>query len=70
MTWRLEPVRILAIARAVIVLLAAFGFQLSAEQTAAIYLVLELVFTEIARAQVSPKARDVGVPFEPRGYDG
>lgn len=58
MSWKLEPVRLLAIVRAVIVLLSAFGLQLSAEQTAAIYLVVELVFTEIARAQVTPKSRD------------
>lgn len=49
-----EPVLWLAALRAIVVLGTAFGLQLSAEQTGAIYLVLEAVLSLVARQQVTP----------------
>lgn len=49
-----EPVLWLATLRALIVAGTAFGLDLSAEQTGAIYLVLEAVLSLVARQKVSP----------------
>lgn len=49
-----EPVLILAFVRAVVVLVTAFGLQLTTEQIAAVYLVTEAVLSLIARQSVTP----------------
>ncbi len=49
-----EPVLILALVRAVVVLVTAFGLSLSPEQIAAVYLVAEAVLSIIARQRVTP----------------
>lgn len=49
-----EPVLILGLVRAVVVLITVFGLQLTAEQVAAIYLVAEAVLSVIARQRVTP----------------
>jgi hypothetical protein len=47
-----EPVLILALVRAVVVLATAFGLGLTPEQIAAVYLVTEAVLSLIARSNV------------------
>lgn len=49
-----EPTLILGLIRAIVVFAFAFGLDLSAEQTAAIYLVAEAVLSVINRQQVTP----------------
>lgn len=49
-----EPVAYLALVRALVVCLVAFGFGVSAEQTAGIYLAAEAVLSFVARSQVTP----------------
>lgn len=49
-----EPVLWLAALRAVVVLVVAFGADLSAEQIAAVYLVIETVLSLVARSRVTP----------------
>ena len=49
-----EPVLILGLVRAIVVLVSAFGFELSAEQVASIYLAAEAVLSVIARQKVTP----------------
>lgn len=49
-----EPVLWLAAIRAVIVLVTAFGLQLTPEQIAAVYLTAEAVLSLIARQKVTP----------------
>ena len=49
-----EPVLILGLIRAIVVLAVAFGLQLSVEQMAAVYLVAEMVISVIARQRVTP----------------
>lgn len=49
-----EPVLILGLVRAIVVLVVAFGLQLSPEQIAAVYLVAEMVISVIARSKVTP----------------
>lgn len=51
-----EPVLILGLIRAIVVCAAAYGFELSAEQTAAIYLLAEAILSIINRQQVTPVA--------------
>lgn len=53
-----EPVLWLAVLRAIIVLATSFGLDLSVEQTAAVYLVLESVLSLAARQQVTPVSSD------------
>jgi len=49
-----EPTLILGVIRAVVVVLVAFGFELSAEQTAGIYLLAEAVLSVVNRQLVTP----------------
>lgn len=49
-----EPVLWLAAVRAIVVLVTAFGLQLSPDQIAAVYLVAEAVLSLIARQRVTP----------------
>jgi hypothetical protein len=49
-----EPVLWLAAIRAIVVLVTAFGLQLTVEQVAAIYLVAEAILSLIARQRVEP----------------
>lgn len=49
-----EPVLWLSLLRAVVVLGLAFGWNLSQEQTAALYLFMEGALSLIARSQVTP----------------
>lgn len=49
-----EPVLILGLVRALVVMAVAFGLKLSPEQTAAVYLVAEMVLSVIARQRVTP----------------
>lgn len=49
-----EPVVIIAIIKAAIVLAVAFGLNLSVEQTAAVYAFVETVATLWQRSQVTP----------------
>lgn len=49
-----EPTLILGFIRALIVCIAAFGFELSAEQVAGIYLVAESFLSLVNRQQVTP----------------
>ena len=49
-----EPVLWLAALRAVVVLVTAFGADLTAEQIAAVYLVMETVLSLVARSRVTP----------------
>lgn len=49
-----EPVLWLAAIRAVVVLVTAFGLNLSTEQVAAIYVVAEAILSLIARQRVEP----------------
>lgn len=49
-----EPVLYLAMVKAAVVLLLAFGLSLSPEQTAAILLLAEAVLAFLARSQVTP----------------
>lgn len=51
-----EPVAIAALVRAVILFATAFGLKLSAEQVAAIMLVVEAVLALITRQTVTPMA--------------
>ena len=53
-TFQREPVRWAALVRAVILCASAFGFQLSAEQTAAIMLLVEAVLAVVVRENVMP----------------
>ena len=57
-----EPVMYLAIVKIALVLVVAFGLDLTIEQTAAIYALTEAVLAFIARSQVTPVAP---VPGEP-----
>lgn len=49
-----EPVLWLAAIRAIVVLVTAFGLQLTPEQIAAVYLVAEAILSLIARQRVEP----------------
>ena len=49
-----EPVLVLGFLRAVVVLAIAFGLNLTTEQIAAVYLVLELGLSLVARQRVTP----------------
>jgi len=49
-----EPVLYLALVKAAVVLVVAFGLDLSLEQTAAIVLLIEAVLAFLARSQVTP----------------
>lgn len=49
-----EPVLWLAALRALVVLVTAFGLQLSAEQVGAVYLVMETTLSLVARQRVTP----------------
>lgn len=49
-----EPTLILGLIRAIVVCVSAFGFQFSAEQTAAVYLVAEAILSVINRQNVTP----------------
>lgn len=49
-----EPVLWLGLLRAVIVCAVAFGFEMSAEQTAGIYLVAEAILSIVNRQMVTP----------------
>lgn len=49
-----EPTLILGLVRAVVVLLTAWGLELSAEQTAAVYLVAEAALSLANRQLVTP----------------
>ncbi len=49
-----EPVMYLAIVKAAVVLIVAFGFELEAEQVAAVYVLAEAVLAFVARGQVTP----------------
>jgi hypothetical protein len=49
-----EPVLVLAAVRAMVVLVTAFGLDLSAEQVAAVYLAAESVLSLVAREKVTP----------------
>lgn len=53
-----EPVLWLALLRAVVVLVTAFGLELSAEQIATVYLFMEAALSLIARQKVTPVAND------------
>ncbi len=53
-----EPTLILGFIRAVVVCVAAFGFELSAEQVTGIYLVVEAGLSLINRQQVTPVVVD------------
>ncbi len=55
--WGRNPVLWLALIRALVVGVTAFGLKLSAEQVAAIYLGAESVLSFVARQQVMPMAR-------------
>lgn len=52
-----EPVLIAAIIRQIISLSAAFGFDLTTAQTAAIMLLIESISTLISRALVTPTSK-------------
>lgn len=52
-----EPVLWMALVRAVIAALGAFGFNLSGEQVAGLVLLSEAVLSFVTRAQVTPNAR-------------
>ncbi len=49
-----EPVMYLAIVKAAVVLVLAFGLELEAEQVAAVYVLAEAVLAFVARSQVTP----------------
>lgn len=49
-----EPVLWLGLIRAIVVAITAWGFNLSAEQVAAIYLVAEAVLSLVNRSLVTP----------------
>ena len=49
-----EPTLILGLLRAIIVAVTAFGFELSAEQVGAIYLLAEAILSVINRQLVTP----------------
>ena len=49
-----EPVMVLAFLRACVVLVTAFGLSLDAAQLAAVYLVMELGLSLVARQRVVP----------------
>ena len=53
-----EPTLILGLIRAVVVLLTAWGLDMSAEQVAAVYLVAEAALSVINRQLVTPVVRD------------
>lgn len=53
---RNEPVAIAALIRAVILCAVAFGLQWSADQIAAVMLVVELAVAIITRSKVTPNA--------------
>lgn len=49
-----EPVAVAAAVRSVLLAVAAFGFDLSAEQVAAIAIAVETVLTLFVRSKVTP----------------
>jgi len=49
-----EPVLILGLIRAIVVMAVSFGLALTVEQMAAVYLVAEMVISVIARSRVTP----------------
>lgn len=49
-----EPVLVLGLIRAIVVLAVSFGLRLTPEQIAAVYLVAEMVISVIARQRVKP----------------
>jgi hypothetical protein len=61
MLWGREPVLILGLIRAVVVLVTAFGLGLSAEQVASIYLVAEAVLSLVIRQRVTPVSEEPAV---------
>jgi len=52
-----EPVMVLSFLRAIVVLLVAFGLNLTTAQLAAVYVVLELGVSLVARQRVRPVER-------------
>lgn len=52
--WGNEPVLVLAFLRALVVLGVAFGLNLTTEQIAAVYIVMELGLSLVARQRVTP----------------
>lgn len=60
-----EPVLVLGLVQAVIALIAAFGFELSAQQVGAILAVTAAVLGYVTRTQVTP----VKTPALPDGHD-
>ncbi len=52
--WGNEPVLVLAFLRALVVLVTAFGLSFTPEQVAAVYLVMELGLSLVARQRVTP----------------
>lgn len=53
-----EPVLILGLVRALVVLVTAFGLNLTPAQIAAVYLVAEMVISVIARSRVTPVSQE------------
>lgn len=49
-----EPVLVLAFLRALVVLAVTFGLSLTTEQVAAVYIVMELGLSLVARQRVTP----------------
>lgn len=49
-----EPVLFLAVVRAVLVAVTAFGLELTTQQTGAVYLLAEAILSLLARSRVSP----------------
>ncbi len=67
-----EPLLYLALVKAALVLVVAFGFDLGLEQTAAILLLAEAALAFLARSQVTPveAPRPLGVPLGSQGGHG
>ena len=59
-----EPVLVLGFLRAIVVLAVSFGLNLTQDQLVALYLVLELTVSLIARQRVTP-VENVVKPVEP-----
>jgi hypothetical protein len=57
MLFNREPVLILGVVRAAVVLVTAFGLDLNAEQVAGIYLGAEAVLSLLTRQKVTPVDR-------------
>lgn len=52
--WGNEPVMVLSFLRALVVLAVAFGLDLTVDQLAAVYIVMELGLSLVARTRVTP----------------